>query len=230
MVGRTPVSGWLSASCGLGVPCAPWMQVHSPQQALLHHAHSAWWGRDPAVAQANCILTEIMALLTCPKNAKCRSRKTATQVPRNCFLTSKGVGTSCDKWNLQLRETEVLGVAWLNRGSWRLKFVEMYNKTQFSDSYFKPLSLQPPPSQQRIFFNIFLFTFFSIMVYHRIYFPLLYSRTLLFIHPAHNNLHLLISNSPFPPLPTYSTPGNHKSVLFVSLFLFYDMFILRFHI
>ena len=104
--------------------------------------------------------------------------------------------------------------------------MEMYNKTQFSDSYFKPLSLQPLPSQQRIFFNIFLFIFFSIMVYHRIYFPVLYSRTLLFIHPAHNNLHLLIPNSPFPPLPTYSTPGNHKSVLFMSLFLFHDMFIL----
>ena len=151
---RTPVAGWLSASCGLGVLFAPWMHVHSTQQALSHHAHSAWWARDPEVAQANYTSTEIMALLSCPKNAKCRSRKTATPVPRNCFLTSKGVGTSSDKWNLQLRETEVLGVAWLNRGSWRLKFVEMHNKTQFSDSYFKPLTLQPPPSQQRIFFNI----------------------------------------------------------------------------
>ena len=41
------------------------------------------------------------------------------------------------------------------------------------------------------------------MVYHRIwiYFPVLCSRTLLFIHSLYNSLHLLISNSQFIPPP-----------------------------
>ena len=43
-------------------------------------------------------------------------------------------------------------------------------------------------------------------------FPVLYSRTLLFIHSRYNSLHLLIQNSQSisPPCPLH--PGNHKSV------------------
>ena len=50
--------------------------------------------------------------------------------------------------------------------------------------------------------TFFFFTFFLIMVYrgHWTYFPMLYSKTLLFIHHIYNSLHLLILNSqPFPP-------------------------------
>ena len=48
-----------------------------------------------------------------------------------------------------------------------------------------------------------------------VYSSLLYSRSLLFIHPIYNNLHLLIPNSQsiLPPLPL--PLGNHKSVLYV---------------
>ena len=61
------------------------------------------------------------------------------------------------------------------------------------------------------------------MVYHRIFvivscaiqLPVLYSWTLLFIHPIYISLHLLIPNSqsipPSPPLPS----GNHKSVVYI---------------
>ena len=45
--------------------------------------------------------------------------------------------------------------------------------------------------------------------------PVLHSRTLLFIHPTYNSLHLLISNSQsVPPLSSLSF-GNHKSILYV---------------
>ena len=45
-------------------------------------------------------------------------------------------------------------------------------------------------------------------------FPVLYSRTLLFIHPIHISVHLLTPKSQSfpPPLPT---PCNHKSILYV---------------
>ena len=54
------------------------------------------------------------------------------------------------------------------------------------------------------------------MLYHRILniVPMRYSRTLLFIHPVYNSLHLLISNSQSVPSLPY-TSGNHKSVLYV---------------
>ena len=49
-----------------------------------------------------------------------------------------------------------------------------------------------------------------------IYFPVLYSRTSLFIHSLYSNsLHLLIPNSQSIPLPLLLSLGNHKSVLYV---------------
>ena len=54
-----------------------------------------------------------------------------------------------------------------------------------------------------------------------LYFPVLYSRTLLFIHSMYNSLCLLTPNShSIPPPPPTPPPavGNHKSVLFVCLF------------
>ena len=55
-----------------------------------------------------------------------------------------------------------------------------------------------------------IFVFFSITVYHKILnrFPILYTRTLLFISSLSNRLHLLTPNSqsspPHPPLVTMS--------------------------
>ena len=47
---------------------------------------------------------------------------------------------------------------------------------------------------------------------------MLYSKTLLFIHPMYNNLHLLIPNSQsFSPLPPYPL-SNHKSILYQFMF------------
>ena len=64
----------------------------------------------------------------------------------------------------------------------------------------------------------FLFHYFNIIGYWTL-FPVLYRRTLLFIHPLHASLHLPISNSqcfpPQRPLPL----GNHKSTS-VKLILF----------
>ena len=48
-----------------------------------------------------------------------------------------------------------------------------------------------------------------------IWFPVLYSGTLLFIHALYNSLHLLIPNSQFIPPPSSLPLGNHKSVLYV---------------
>ena len=62
------------------------------------------------------------------------------------------------------------------------------------------------------------FIFFSIMIY-RMKFLVLHSRTLLFVHPIYNSLHLLIPNYQFIPPPPLSL-GNHKFVsVSVSLFL-----------
>ena len=58
------------------------------------------------------------------------------------------------------------------------------------------------------------FTFFSIMVYHRMLNIVLYSRTLLSIHFLCNSLYLLIPNSQsFPPLSPLPL-GNCTSVLY----------------
>ena len=48
-----------------------------------------------------------------------------------------------------------------------------------------------------------------------IYFPVLYSRTLLFIHPIYNSLQLLTANSHYIPPPLRLPLGNHTSVLYV---------------
>ena len=53
-----------------------------------------------------------------------------------------------------------------------------------------------------------------------IQFPVLYSRTLLFIHSVYNSLHLLMSNSQSIPPPPHLPLGNHKSVLYVNQFIF----------
>ena len=59
------------------------------------------------------------------------------------------------------------------------------------------------------------FIFSSIMIYHRILFPVLYCRTLCFIHPIYNSLCLLIPNSSLPLSPNPLSLGNHKSILHV---------------
>ena len=86
--------------------------------------------------------------------------------------------------------------------------------------------------------SLYLYSFsYSILVYHRILniVPVLYSRTLLFIHPGYIGLHLLIPNSqsnpPLLPLPL----GNHKSGFHVckSVFCSVNQFICigcRFHL
>ena len=51
--------------------------------------------------------------------------------------------------------------------------------------------------------------------------PVLYSRTLLFIHYIHNNLHLLIPNSPSIPLHPNSHLATSLLSMSVSLFLFH---------
>lgn len=82
------------------------MQPPGNQQTLLYHAHLE---QMLVVAQVSCSLPEIIALLICLKNTQVRENGHSTH--RNDFLTSKGIDTSSDKLNLQVRETEVLGVA-----------------------------------------------------------------------------------------------------------------------
>ena len=77
------------------------------------------------------------------------------------------------------------------------------------------------------------FMFFSIMVYHRIVtiVPVLYSRTLLFIHPLYNNLHLRIPNPrSFPPHPSSSLPATKsvRHMCFVVCICFAVYFVDRF--
>ena len=70
--------------------------------------------------------------------------------------------------------------------------------------------------------TFFFLIFFSIRVYHRIIqFPVLYSRTLLFIHPIYNSLPLLIPDSQsFPPTPSSPLATTSLFSMSVSLFLF----------
>ena len=63
----------------------------------------------------------------------------------------------------------------------------------------------------------FLFQYFNIIGYWTL-FPVLYRRTLWFIHPLYASLHLLISNSQCFPAPHPLPLGNHKSIS-VRLFL-----------
>ena len=44
--------------------------------------------------------------------------------------------------------------------------------------------------------------------------PVLYNRTLLFIHPIYNSLHLLILNFHSIPPPNPLPLGDHKSVIY----------------
>ena len=64
-----------------------------------------------------------------------------------------------------------------------------------------------------IYIDTFFFSFFSIVVYHRIWieFPVLYSRTLLFIHLMYNSLRPLIPYSQFilPPTPAGQPQVQH---------------------
>ena len=75
--------------------------------------------------------------------------------------------------------------------------------------------------------HTFFLIFFSIMVYHRILniYPVLYSRTLLFIHPIYNNLRLLTPNfqsipslliTEFFDTPLNSAPGASASLVSLS--------------
>ena len=78
------------------------------------------------------------------------------------------------------------------------------------------------------FIDIYFFTFFSIMVYHRILGVVLfaiYSQTLLFIHPACNSLPMLIPNSQSFPLLYPFLLGNHKSVLMICESVFEKLFV-----
>ena len=77
--------------------------------------------------------------------------------------------------------------------------------------------------------HTFFLVLFSIMFIsgHWVQFPVLYSRTLLFIHSIYNNLHLLSPNFQSIPLLSTLLLDNHKSVslcLWVCL-CFVDMFI-----
>ena len=55
------------------------------------------------------------------------------------------------------------------------------------------------------------------MVYYRILniIPLIYGRTLLFIHPIYNSLNPLISNVQYFPPPQSALLSNHKFVLYI---------------
>ena len=63
-----------------------------------------------------------------------------------------------------------------------------------------------------------MFHVLLILIYHRIlnilYFPMLYSRTLLFIHSIHHSWHLIQNWHSLPPWPLLPL-GNHKSVFYV---------------
>ena len=66
-------------------------------------------------------------------------------------------------------------------------------------------------------FYTHILLFFSIMVYPRGQgiVPVLYIRTLLFVHSTCNSLHLLIPNSQSIHFPPLLPLGNHKSLLYV---------------
>ena len=71
--------------------------------------------------------------------------------------------------------------------------------------------------------HTFFFIFFSMMVYHgilNIWFPVLYSRNFLFIHPIYNSLHLLTPNSQFiPSIPLSLLATTSVFSMSVNLFL-----------
>ena len=73
----------------------------------------------------------------------------------------------------------------------------------------------------QLFHILFNYDFF---IGYKIEFPVLYSRSLLFIYFPYNNFYVLISNSYFiPHVPTFSF-GSHKFVFYVCesfSFLFY---------
>ena len=64
---------------------------------------------------------------------------------------------------------------------------------------------------------MFFFISFSIMAYHRILNTVpVCSRTLLFLQPIHDSLHLLNPPTPLSAHPSLTPPlGSHKSALFV---------------
>ena len=68
------------------------------------------------------------------------------------------------------------------------------------------------------FMDIFFFIFFSTVVCYRILniyinIPVVYSRTMLSIHPIYNSLPLLVPASQSCPSPTPCSLGSHKSVV-----------------
>ena len=71
------------------------------------------------------------------------------------------------------------------------------------------------------FFTLVLMMSFFFITVCWIEFPVLYSRTLLFIDHIYNTLPLLPLNSQSIPPPPTLTLGSHQSVLSVSLFLFH---------
>ena len=58
----------------------------------------------------------------------------------------------------------------------------------------------------------FVFWFVFMITGYWIWFPVLYGRTLLFIHSIYNSLHLLVLNSQSTPTPSFD---NSKSILYI---------------
>ena len=77
------------------------------------------------------------------------------------------------------------------------------------------------PLPSSLYTHMCIYIFFScsfplwFITRYRIQLPMLYSRTLLSIHPMDNSLHLLITSSQSFSHPNPLPLGNHKSVLYV---------------
>ena len=75
-------------------------------------------------------------------------------------------------------------------------------------------AVQQSDSVIHIYSFLYSFPLWFIIGYYCIWFPVLYSRTLLFIHSIYTTLHLLIPNSQSIPTPPLLPLGNHKSVFY----------------
>ena len=108
------------------------------------------------------------------------------------------------------------------------KLVPVFQTTRIFKIYFMEVQLiynvvlisavQQSDSVTHIY--IFLFVFFSIMVYHRILstVPCAIQQDLV-VYPSYTSLHLLIPNSQSIPPPLPLPLGNHKSALYVCEFV-----------
>ena len=67
-------------------------------------------------------------------------------------------------------------------------------------------------SDSVIHIYIFLYVFFSVMIYDRILNMVLYSRILLLVHPVYTSLHLLVPNSQSIPSSLPLSPSATASL------------------